>query len=349
MVITSGYYEQKSLQGDYGSIEIAFRLFYKQHNDFSKLTNGNRILGPSSAIAAAFIWATYYTFIYYANGFSQILIFSIPALAGSSILILPLAIRRRSLVFLFDKGVFITGVLYFAEQFTIIISSERNGPVLTSLFVLFGDAIVSPLLSIVLRVNSVHLKYLIFALSLLITVPSSAALVLNGSTLVVPNISGILLLVGVTLFVPALFIALNILISQKGSEYALSGTFFWPGLVTLFIGLSGILPTVAVLKDLPGFSSLLFTGFTSMGLAYFMFFESSRRNGFAIASVLQALIPVFTLLTIHFTENVTITSLESVLLISACVGASISIFSVKQFNNENSALYDLPGSKRHKT
>ncbi len=306
------------------------RLFYYLHNDLPEPTKRDQIVGPSSAIVAAFVWATYYTFIYYANDFSQILIFSIPALAGSAVLILPLAVRRKSIAFLFDRKVFVTGILYFAEQFTIVLSAERNGPVLTSLFVLFGDAIVSPLLSIVLRVNSVSLKYLLFTLSLLITVPSSAALVLYGNALIVPDLSGVMLLVGVTFFVPMLFIFLNITISREGSEYALSGTFFWPGLITLMIGLSGIFPTASLLKVLPGIGALLFTGITSMGLAYYLFFESSKRNGFAIASVLQALIPVFTLLTIHFTENVTISSMESVLLALACIGASLSIFSVKQ-------------------
>jgi drug/metabolite transporter (DMT)-like permease len=259
-----------------------------------------------------------------------VLIFAIPALAGALVFIVPQYLRSRSLAFLLDKRVFLTGFLYFAEQFSIIASTIKNGPVLTALFVLFGDAILSPLLSILFRVNSVYLRYFIFVSSLIITIPSSALLILYGNTLKSPDILGLVFLIAVMVLVPVAFIIMNMVINEKGASYTLSGTFFWPGVVTLTIGLAGFFPSASVMNDPIGFGALMFTGITSMGFAYFLFFESSKRTGFAIASVLQALIPVFTLVTIHFTENAPITDYLMIFLALACFGASLSAYSVKE-------------------
>lgn len=232
--------------------------------------------------------------------------------------------------FLFSRKVYLTGSLYFAEQFSIIASAHLNGAVLTSLFVLFGDAILSPLLSLIFRVNSVRLRYWLFSISLLITVPSSAMLVLYGNSLTIPGILGFLLLIAVMMFVPIAFIVLNVFISEGDAAKTLAGTFFWPGLITLLVGFSGLVPTISIFQNPTGLVSLVFTGVTSMGVAYYLFFASSKRNGFAIASVLQALIPVFTLVTIHFTEGTQVSFVLVILLVLACFGSSLSIYSVKE-------------------
>lgn len=236
--------------------------------------------------------------------------------------------RSKSVHFLIDRSVFITGVLYFAQQFLIILSTERNGSVITTLAVLFGDVIISPALSIALRINKVRLDYRLFAISLAIMIPASVLLIAHGRAITVHGISGIALLFGVMLAVPALFLSLNMLIASRGSFHALSGTFFWPGILSLGVGL------LTIHEGLPlglfPMLSLIVTGITSMGVAYLFFFRASNLGGFAITSVLQALIPPFTLLTTHFTESVNVSLLSAVLIIIASMGAAVAVLSIKQ-------------------
>ena len=196
-----------------------------------------------------------------------------------------------------------TGALYFVQQFLIILSTERNGSVITTIAVLFGDVILSPALSIALKINLMKLDYRLFSLSLAIMIPASVLLVAYGKTITVDGILGTVLLFGVMLAVPFLFLTLNMLITVKGSFHALAGTFFWPGTVSLAAGLAIFHQGPASIALLPTLS-LLVTGVTSMGVAYLFFFRASRVSGFAITSVLQALIPPFTLITTHFASAV---------------------------------------------
>ena len=266
--------------------------------------------------------------IFYAYSYSQIIIFAIPSLAGSIIFIVPLLLKTKSLNFLTDRRVMFTGVLYFVQQFLIILSTERNGSVITTIAVLFGDVILSPALSIALRINLMKLDYRLFSLSLAIMIPASVLLVAYGKTITVNGILGVALLFGVMLAVPFLFLTLNMLITVKGSFHALAGTFFWPGIVSLAVGLAifhqgpfsiGFLPVL----------SLLVTGVTSMGVAYLFFFRASRLSGFAITSVLQALIPPFTLITTHFTESAYVSAISLGLIAVASIGAAIAVLSMK--------------------
>ncbi len=292
-------------------------------------TKRNQAVGSAFAISAAFIWSTYYSLIFYAYTYSQILIFAIPSIAGSMIFIVPLAMRSKSLHFLIDRSVFITGALYFAQQFLIILSTERNGSVITTLAVLFGDVIISPALSIALRINRVRLDYRIFAISLAIMIPASVLLITYGKAITVHGIAGIGLLFGVMLAVPVLFLSLNMLIASRGSFHALAGTFFWPGILSLAVGVIAIHGASPEGGLLPLFT-LIVTGVTSMGVAYLFFFRASNLGGFAITSVLQALIPPFTLLTTHFTESVNVSLLSAILIILASVGAAVAVLSIRQ-------------------
>lgn len=221
-----------------------------------------------------------------------------------------------------------TGALYFVQQFLIILSTERNGSVITTIAVLFGDVILSPALSIALKINLMKLDYRLFSLSLTIMIPASVLLVAYGKTITVQGILGAALLFGVMLAVPFLFITLNMLITVKGSFHALAGTFFWPGIVSLAVGLVIIPHTLFSFSFLPTIS-LLVTGITSMGVAYLFFFRASRLSGFAVTSVLMALIPPFTLITTHFTESAYVSAISLSLIAVASIGAAIAVLSMK--------------------
>jgi drug/metabolite transporter (DMT)-like permease len=67
-----------------------------------------------------------------------------------------------------------------------------------------------------------------------------------------------------------------------------------------------------------------------MGLAYIFFFKSAKISSFSIASVMQSFIPVFTLLTVHFTEGIAISPFSISMIIIASFGASISVLSIRE-------------------
>ena len=281
------------------------------------------------AIFAAFIWATYYSFIFFARSYTELMIFSIPSLSGSLVFIITGFIARRNLNFLFIKIVFLTGLFYFSEQFLIILSAEMNGSVVTALFILFGDAIIAPLFAVILRINTREIKYGIFLFSMLIMIIATSLLISYGNSIKIPNEKGILLLLGVAGSVPLLFLTLNKSIETHGTTDALAGTFFWPGLVTIILCL--VIGPLPVHTDtlIPALS-LIFTGITSMGIAYIMFFKSAIIGSFSIASVMQSFIPVFTLLTVHFTEGIAISSFSILMIIIASLGASMSVLSIRE-------------------
>ena len=257
------------------------------------------------------------------------MIFSIPSLAGSLIFIIPGFIVKRNLNFLFIRIVFLTGLFYFAEQFLIILSAEMNGSVITSLFILFGDAIISPLFAVLLRINTREIKYGIFFISMIIMLFATSLVISYGNSIKIPGETGILLLLGVAGSVPLLFLTLNKSIERIGTSEALAGTFFWPGLVTIVLSLAvGPLPTQ--LDTLIPALYLILTGITSMGLAYIFFFKSAKISSFSIASVMQSFIPVFTLLTVHFTEGIAISPFSISMIIIASFGASISVLSIRE-------------------
>lgn len=257
------------------------------------------------------------------------MIFSIPSLAGSLVFIVPGFTVKRNLNFLFIRIVFLTGFFYFAEQFLIILSAEMNGSVITALFILFGDAIISPMFAVLLKINTREIKYGIFFISMIIMIFATSLVIIYGDSIKIPGETGILLLLGVAGSVPLLFLTLNKSIEKHGTTDALAGTFFWPGLVTIVLSLSIGSQSIHTGIIIPALS-LILTGITSMGIAYLMFFKSAKLSSFSIASVMQSFIPVFTLLTVHFTEGIAISSFSISMIIIASFGASISVLSIKE-------------------
>ena len=292
-------------------------------------TSGNKAISSLSGIAAAFVWATYYLFIYYAYELNKFLIFSIPALSGSALLMIVNFKSTKSLNYLMEKKLIFTGLLYFASQFFIILSSERNGSVITALGVLLGDAVLTPIFTIVLRINASKIKYHIFAISMFLVLPSAILLTLYGRSVKVSGILGLLFLIGVILLLPIFFILLNSSVTRMGSFQAISGTFLWPGILVLGVGIffiHGIAPFQASISTL----SLVFAGFTSMGLAYILYFRSVAKAGFAITGFLQSLIPIFTAILVFFFEKTQISTVDMILISITILGTILAMVSISQ-------------------
>ncbi len=292
-------------------------------------TSGNRTVSFLSGIAAAFVWSTYYLFIYYAYELNKLLIFSIPALSGSALLMILNFKSTKSLDYLRDKNLIFTGLLYFASQFFIILSSQRNGSVITALGVLLGDAVLTPIVTIVLRINAAKIKYHIFALSMSLVLPSAILLTLYGKSVKVSGIIGLLFLLGVIGLLPVFFILLNSSVARIGSSQAISGTFFWPGLLVLGVGIS-YLHGFALYRTGISTLFLVFAGFTSMSLAYILYFRSVIKVGFAITGLLQSLIPIFTAILVFFFERTQISPVDIILISITIAGTILAMVSFSQ-------------------
>lgn len=309
-------------------------MFLSKARSFSTLsltncTSGIKVISSLSGIAAAFVWATYYLFIYYAYELNKFLIFSIPALSGSALLIILNIKSTRSLDYLMDKKLIFTGLLYFANQFFIILSSERNGSVITALGVLLGDAVLTPIVTIVMKINTFRIKYHIFVISMFLVLPSAILLTLYGRSVKVSGIFGLLFLLGVILLLPIFFILLNTSVTRMGSYQAISGTFLWPGILVFGVGIffiHGITPFQESVSAL----FLVFAGFTSMGLAYILYFRSVEKAGFAITGFLQSLIPIFTALLVFFFEKTQISTLDIILISITILGTILAMLSISQ-------------------
>ncbi len=292
-------------------------------------TSRIRAIESLPGISAAFVWATYYLFIFYAYELNKFLIFSIPAVSGSALLLILSFRSTKSLKFLLQRSLIFTGLFYFASQFLIILSSERNGSVMTALGVLLGDAVLTPIITIILRINASKIRYPIFMISMFLVLPSSILLTLYGKSIQISGILGLLFFLGVILSLPIFFILLNSTVTKIGSFQAISGTFFWPGLLILGIGIffnhvnNFTQAGISIL-------SLFFAGITSMGLAYILYFRSVRGVGFAITGLLQSLIPIFTTILVFLFEKALISTIDIILISITIMGAILSMVSISQ-------------------
>jgi|GEM_PF-3472541 drug/metabolite transporter (DMT)-like permease len=275
----------------------------------SKITAGSLLAG-----AAALVWASYYPLLYMIQGISPGLLFALPTAIGAACFIPYL---KRNVI---STGA-VAAVLFAASQFSIIFSTELNGVVLTSTFVLFGDAVLSPVLIYALgRMQERPAMNIFF--------PGAAFLIISSFLLTYSSASGpsgfpgILALVLTPLLVSVYFIYLNEGIRMKGTG-VLSTTFllaalFSPPLLYIFPVGAVSLKTVAI---------MVIMGVTSMYAGYLLFFKAVKYTGFVLSSVLMSLIPVFAAL-LQLIVNHRATHSESMLLVvAACAGAVLCAFS----------------------
>ena len=282
-----------------------------------------------SGIVAAFVWSTYYLFIYYSYELDKFLVFSIPALSGSTLLIILNSNSRKSLNYLLDKSLILSSLFYFSSQFFIILSSEKNGSVITSLGVLLGNAVLTPIITIIIHINTHKIKYHVFAISMFLVIPSSTMLALYGKSIRISGILGVLFLLGVIFSLPIFFIVLNSSVNKIGSFKAISGTFFWPGLLIIGLGIF-LCPRLDVLQTSISIFLLVIAGITSMGIAYILYFRSVKFVGLAMTGFLQSLVPVFTTIFVFFFEKTPITLIDLLLIFIISFGAIISMASISK-------------------
>ena len=200
---------------------------------------------------------------------------------------------------------------------------------MASLGVLLGDAVLTPIVTIVLKINTSKVKYLLFTVAMILVIPSSALITTYGKSVSISGPVGLGYFIGVIVSLPAFFILLNRLVDRKGSLAAISGTFLWPGIITAAFGIFmlGNHPTISITVP---FVSLFLAGITSMGVSYILFFTSVRKVGFAVTGLLQSMIPIFTSVLVIVFEGTSITLLDIILIFTTIAGAILAMLSISQ-------------------
>jgi len=259
----------------------------------SGVGSDSTLAGAGAAMLAAFLWSTYYIFIHYLGAYSPLILFSIPSIIGGLLFLFLAAVTGRRLIAVRHRHFILPSAGYFASQMVIIISALLNGGVITAVFILIGDALLSPLLVFMLGWNRAVPKKSIFVPGVVILMLSASLLSLYGHLVKVQSFTGMTALVFTPVFTSLYFIYTDRSIMQEGVSAVLAPAFLIPGLLSLpFLAFYGRIPVISP-RDIFLFLSI---GATSMFAGYLLFFEASRISTFVLSSVLMSMIPVFTLL-----------------------------------------------------
>jgi drug/metabolite transporter (DMT)-like permease len=263
---------------------------------------GRPSLGPpvGASILAAFLWASYYPLLLLLPGVPAGTVTAFPILVGALAFWLwtPGMKRVPRMGTRKDAGTWILGgVLLAAMQFDVVFTTRWLGAVDTSLLTLVADVVVTPtLLWALWREGGPHLSHPYFVAGVVLSL-AGAVLAIGGPGVTPLVGGGSRLWVGLPLpFLVALFF---LLISRQGSGSnppAPAATFTLGALLALAIGFAGDPSHLIPAADPRLWSVLLLLGLTSFFWAPAAYFWAASRATIVIPAVLQALIPIFTLL-----------------------------------------------------
>jgi drug/metabolite transporter (DMT)-like permease len=300
--------------------------------------NARIFAGSSLAVMAAFFWSTYYIFLHMIGGADAFTVFIYPSLVGGLLFVL--------YGFIADGGIrlperkadlLIPALGYLSSQIVIILSARINGGVLTSTFVLVGDAILSPAIIFALGRNRFIPRFSLFTPGLLLLVVSALVLSVYGGRFAVHSVIGLALIVADPVLVSLFYVYLNGRIMIDGMARILAPTFLVSSLISVPLFLL-IYPSIPA--DVPGMNEFLILaviGVTSMFAGYYLFFAASRISGFTLSSILMSMIPVFTLILSAAFISVPLTFSSVVLVFVAVFGASLCTISFSEGRSKETA------------
>ncbi|MCI4339774.1 MAG: DMT family transporter [Thermoplasmata archaeon] len=264
------------------------------------LSSGRPQLSAILAVAAAFIWATYYIFVL-SVGSAPAAILTWPFLAAGLVFLALAAYegRVREFVALFRSPMaYVRSALLIGMQVSVLASTYVAGPVDTSLLSLVGDAALTPVLLIALyREGADRARSPFFLGGLALSIAGATLTILGGNA--VETVHGVGWLVAPT--VP-ITVAFYFLLSARASlTTPLSGIV---GQSMLVAGVGTLLLSPLLPGGAPGLGVgsardallLVGLGLTSFFLADVFYFKAIELAGIFLPALLMATIPVFTLL-----------------------------------------------------
>lgn len=258
--------------------------------------------GVLASVGAAFLWATYYVFLLLLPKVSPLFLTLLPFLVGALGFFALLAFQG-SPVRDWSKGwahwgTLFRGGLLLALQVDVVLATRTTGAVDTALATLLGDVLVTPLLvSANLGSGAHRLRWRSFQAGIGLSTAGAVLAIVGGGAVSGLRPEGMLLLLPLPVFVGVYFASvarraekepMPRLVAQASATAALLGLpvgFLLGGAWFSASGLTaGSLGVLAVM------------GLTSFFVAPWAYFYAASRLSLVVPAVLQALIPVFTLL-----------------------------------------------------
>ncbi len=280
------------------------------------------LAGAFLAVSAAFVWATYYVFVAYGRSIDAAALFFYPSLFGSLFFIAHGALNGRSFPLPSKRRDYLLPAAgYISSQLLIIYSILLNGGVVTSIFILVGDTILSPTIIFASGRNRFRPRLPLLAGGVAVLVSSAAVLTILGGRITSTSDEGILLLILIPPALSLFFVYTNERIMADGMSRILGPTFLVSAAFTALYAVAAGTPAILYPHSPQDLLLLLVIGLTSMYAGYLLFFRASRSAGFTLTSILMALIPPFTLVLEVIFLGFEATPLAALLIALAAFGA----------------------------
>ena len=290
-----------------------------------------RTWGILVSTAAAFIWATYYLFVLALPRIPDLAITVYPFLFGGLGFTL-LSLRRsrkepgKILRMMGTPGGLGRGVLILGMQLDVVLSTRFVGAVDTSLLTLLADVLATPLLLYALwREGEAHLRHPLFWAGLVLSAAGAGLTIVGGGG--AHSLGPEALLIGAP--IPILVAIYFLLASRAAREAPMERVV---GSSTL---LGGFLAGAATVALDPGslwisaspvpWALLALLGLTSFFLAPWAYFWATSQLTIVIPAVLQAAIPVFTLILVALVLHAPVASLALVGIPVAFLGSVLAV------------------------
>lgn len=262
-----------------------------------------RALAGAAGAFAAVQWAAYYVFVLLLPSRADLLILEIPFLSAGLAFLLPRpgnpaggpVVLLRTFA---SPGGLLRGGMLLLLQVDVIVSTRWAGAVDASLATLLADVVATPLLVYAFyREDADKVRALAFWSGVVIASAGAAVTILAGGSSGPLSLTSGLVLVPLPLLIAVYFVAVNQECKRTPSGEVLGAAGLMAFALGVVPGLFLLGPSAwTVPLSLLQVLVLVVIGLTSFFLAPWAYFWAAGRTTIVIPAVLQALIPVFTVI-----------------------------------------------------
>lgn len=291
-----------------------------------------RRIGIAVSAMAALLWASYYLIVLELPGSSDLPILVLPFLVGGlgfgalSVVQAP-SEGRRILRIMGTPGGVLRALILLVMQADVIASTRLAGAVDTSLVTLVADVIVTPiLLYIIWREGGRHIHQRIFWAGVALSALGASLTILAGGSAEALTALSALLLVPLPFLVSFYFL----LMVKAAATEPMASVVSSGSILAFLIGAVGVLALqgpaglgVGLSAEDLGLIALL--GLTSFFLAPWAFFWAAEKLSIVIPAVLQAAIPLFTLILVVLALHYSAPLLAIIGIPVAMVGSYLAV------------------------
>lgn len=260
-------------------------------------------LAVGAGAAAAFLWAAYYVFLLKLPTGADLLILVVPFLFAGLLFLVPRpgAIGggpRVLLGIVASPSGLLRGTLLFLIQVDVILATRWAGAVDASLATLLADVVATPLLVYAFyRTDAAKIRTAVFWVGVAIACLGSVVAILAGGQTAPLSVGAALALVPLPIVIAFYFVLVNQACKALPSPEVLGAASLEAGILGSVVGLAWLGPAAFEFALSPDqWVVLAAIGFTAFYVAPWLYFWAAGKTSIVVPAVLQALIPVFTLL-----------------------------------------------------